>query len=907
MISILAILGVIFSLISYGNLNMLPSNDFRWAGKSAMGENLNSAVGDWLPQIVRTVGAYPSDIVIGDANNDGFDDILTADTNDRTVSILLGSPANDWSQKHVLGPFPTYVHRVCVGDANNDGLNDIIVGYAAANFISIFLGIPYGISGEQRINAPQQGTSGVYIGDATNDGLNDIVVTVSASSRIAIFQWQQSNWIMMHYMDIGHQANQLIVADVNNDGFNDILTIDNYAGSIVLLPATGSHQWAQYQMRSAPPPIYHMAVGDANNDGYNDLVLGHYQHSQIDILTGALNLWWTNHFILTGMADTSCVFVEDADNDGFNDIIAADLFQHKVLIFTWNTQGNNWNGPIIKSVGLCPASIDVDDVNYDGFNDIVTANNEAFTVSILLWDEYPVASFTANPLIINEGEIVDFTFTGSEGNGPSSYSWWFGDGETSTDVNPNHLYNNNGTYQVNLTVIDDDGDSDTQTLYLTVNNIAPLVDIGPDLIVDEGEPIYFYPTVIDPGTDTLIYRWDFENDGIIDTMMHYPFHSYGDNGIYIVNLTVDDCDGGITCDTITVTVNNVAPIVYAGPDMNAMEGEIINFLGEFADSGQLDTHTISWDFGDSGSTSGTLTPTHVYQDDGLYVVTLTVADDDGGISMDDLFMTIHNSPPVVDIGPDHTIDEGDSITFSAVITDPGSDTFTYEWDFNSDSVIDSTVENPTHIFSDNGVYIVTLTVTDDDGGKGNRSSIVTVNNVAPTVDIGPDQTINEGESISFSAIITDPGSDTFTYAWDFNNDGMIDSTISNPTNTFLTPGTYLVTLNVSDDDGGMGTDTCLITVLEIVVGEEYEGCGWLQIDDECYHGSGVMRVSENSLILEIEGLSRSWDITCHFECGLLEFYCGESEQGFIKIMILHGKDTSYLLAIGEGAFFKGLT
>jgi PKD repeat protein len=69
-------------------------------------------------------------------------------------------------------------------------------------------------------------------------------------------------------------------------------------------------------------------------------------------------------------------------------------------------------------------------------------------------------------------------------------------------------------------------------------------------------------------------------------------------------------------------------------------GETVSFEGSFTDPGTLDTHTTEWDFGDGGTAEGTLTPTHVYSIMGVYTVTLTVTDDDGGVGADTLTVTV---------------------------------------------------------------------------------------------------------------------------------------------------------------------------------------------------------------------------------------------------------------------------
>jgi PKD repeat protein len=63
-------------------------------------------------------------------------------------------------------------------------------------------------------------------------------------------------------------------------------------------------------------------------------------------------------------------------------------------------------------------------------------------------------------------------------------------------------------------------------------------------------------------------------------------------------------------------------------------------LGSFDDPGILDTHTITWDFGDGDTVTGTLQPDHTYVSAGVYIVTLTVADNHGGVGQDTLLVTV---------------------------------------------------------------------------------------------------------------------------------------------------------------------------------------------------------------------------------------------------------------------------
>jgi len=101
-------------------------------------------------------------------------------------------------------------------------------------------------------------------------------------------------------------------------------------------------------------------------------------------------------------------------------------------------------------------------------------------------------------------------------------------------------------------------------------------------------------------------------------------------------------DGGVGTDTMTVTVDNVAPAANAGDNQEEYSLEMVSFNGDFSDPG-TDTHTFGWDFGDDSGASGILSPTHVYTKGGEYTITLTVTDDDGGVGTDTMTVTVISS------------------------------------------------------------------------------------------------------------------------------------------------------------------------------------------------------------------------------------------------------------------------
>lgn len=187
------------------------------------------------------------------------------------------------------------------------------------------------------------------------------------------------------------------------------------------------------------------------------------------------------------------------------------------------------------------------------------------------------------------------------------------------------------------------------------SNHRPIADASGPYSAIEGLDSFFSAWAsYDPDGDPLEYRWDFENDGFWDTEwsdLPFAFNTYGDD--FSGDVKVQVGDGRLaSIGFATITVANVPPFVNAGLDKTVHSGEIIGFTGSYLDPGWLDTHTYEWDFGEGSLISGTLIPTHIYYNEDVYIVTLIVTDDDGGIGQDTCEITVIPMQAALDIDPD---------------------------------------------------------------------------------------------------------------------------------------------------------------------------------------------------------------------------------------------------------------
>ena len=225
--------------------------------------------------------------------------------------------------------------------------------------------------------------------------------------------------------------------------------------------------------------------------------------------------------------------------------------------------------------------------------------------------------------------------------------------------------------------------------------------------------------------------------------------------------------------------------VDAGSDRSVQEGEPVSFTGStdavLAAAGTF----VLWDFGDGTTAIGTLTPAHTYTDNGDYPVTLTVKDAGGRSGSDTLTVHVSNAAPVVGVAPSLLVTQaGQSVTFHGWFTDSGSgDSHTILWDFG-DGKTASGILAPAHVFEAEGVFLVELEVTDDDGGAGSTTAgvVVGVREICDGVDNDLDGESDEGWDTFGNGLCDyqNPALNTDGDGWnnyvddDDDNDGWVD-------------------------------------------------------------------------------------------------------------------------------------
>lgn len=409
----------------------------------------------------------------------------------------------------------------------------------------------------------------------------------------------------------------------------------------------------------------------------------------------------------------------------------------------------------------------------------------------------PVAQFDAHYAFTTLPTTVRF-IDNSLGSTPMTYAWDFGDGQTSTEQNPSHIYTQRGTYTVSLTVKNAYGTSTAIKRNFVTVGMAPRPDfVGAPVSGEVPHTVKF--TDMTSG-QVNSWRWDF-GDGKASTEQN-PTHTYWTHGVYNVILTVSNEYG-----QADVAKNNYITVIG---DLKA------NFAADpasgkaplavrFEDRSIGGPTAWAWDFGD-GTTANVQNPTHTFTTAGSYDVKLTVTRDDVTDTTTQV-MNVGGVPNTDFVASALEVSVGDIIQFTDKTTNAPT-----AWSWNFGDMAESTYQNPTHAYQLKGVYTVSLTTRNENGRDTEIKKQYINVGMAPKADfrqvISPFHMYNVPKVVYF---VDQSERAPTSWLWDFG-DGAT-STDQNPRHVYMNEGTYTVKLTAKNSFGeDTNVKTDLITI-----------------------------------------------------------------------------------------------
>jgi len=401
-----------------------------------------------------------------------------------------------------------------------------------------------------------------------------------------------------------------------------------------------------------------------------------------------------------------------------------------------------------------------------------------------------VAEFTADITSGDPPLTVNFTDL-STGSNLTNWEWDFDNDGTidSYDQNPTYTYSDVGMYTISLTVYDNvTVDTETKVDYITVGD--PLIaDFSADPLLGL-LPVDIQFTDLSTGEfDIIVWEWDFDNDGTIDSYDQNPTYTYSNAGIYTISLTVYDnvsvdtetkinyiiVGSSIVADFEADPFGGLLPLNVQFTDLSTGGFDIIitehanEFKSSLQDRNQLIGKNSSreitnweWDFDNDGTIdSYDQNPTYTYTEAGLYTVSLTVRDGIyeaietkvDYITVGEPIIADFEADPLFGLAPlnvqftdlssgglDIILDLDKDINTPSktnsekkLNVDSSREIVSWEWDFDNNGTIDSYEQNPAYTYTEDGIYTVVLTVSDGfNTNTKTKMDYITVGFIPPT-------------------------------------------------------------------------------------------------------------------------------------------------------------------------------
>ncbi len=345
--------------------------------------------------------SQPVSVAVGDFNGDGKPDLAVANYDSSDVSIFLGNGDGTFTLASNLYPGGYEVRSVAVGDFNGDGKLDLAVANYGSNSVSIFLG-----NGDGTFTATAQSPAtgvapiSVAVGDFNGDGKLDLAVANEGSGSVTILLGNGDGTFTptAESPATGTYPWSVAVGDFNGDGKLDLAVANEGSASVTILLGNGDGEFTPAASPATGSGPVSVVVGDFNGDGKLDLAVANYYSYTVTILLGNGNGTFSPAASPSTGGDPNSVAVGDFNGDGKLDLAVANVLSNTVTILLGNGDGTFTAAAQSPATGPNPYAVAVGDFNGDGRLDLAVANAYAYSSSVSILLQAPVAMVSPTSL-----------------------------------------------------------------------------------------------------------------------------------------------------------------------------------------------------------------------------------------------------------------------------------------------------------------------------------------------------------------------------------------------------------------------------------------------------------------------------------------------------------------------------
>lgn len=425
-----------------------------------------------------------------------------------------------------------------------------------------------------------------------------------------------------------------------------------------------------------------------------------------------------------------------------------------------------------------------------------------------------------------------------------SYSWDFGDGATSSGESTVHTFKtkpDDGIFQTRLTVFyreSNNQEAEIKELNLSrtisIDNIATtaLFSMSPSSGQAPLDVDFDASMSVDPDGSIVRYEWDFDGDTIIDDDGVKSSFRYLENGDYNVTLYLTDNNGRVveTTQQLSIKGDEIFDVIINNSPNDEVLAPARSYNFDASRSKSLEGEIVKyeWNFGD-GKTKVGQKVTHTFNQEGMFVVTLSMQDNLGNKIDFDREYTVSKSPSGIFINVStvpatnqQNVVNGEvplKVEFDASRSS-GGPIVDYAWDFDNDGVIDFNGQSATHTYINSGTYQAKLLLTSVNGKQATKIINIAVDKAGLMTKVQAEPMIGEVPlTVDFDATSTKvpEGVNIVAFRWDFGDGTPVLREGPIVTHKFTQTGDFKVKVTAITDDNETDMAEMTIFVNEITL------------------------------------------------------------------------------------------
>lgn len=379
--------------ILVGDLNGDGLNDLvtlNWGAQTA--SVLLAKAGTFDAAVDYPVGASPRTGLLTDLDGNSMLDIAVVNETLDQITLLFGNGDGTFGEARGLTlPAGSRPYNIIAHDLDSDGFPDLVTANADSDSISVLVGDGNGEFLEPQTLPVGQQPTGLWAGQVRGDAVAEIVVANQASNALSVLEFDGINYVQTNLIPCGNGPRFVTASNLNGDAHLDLIVNNLNTGDLSILLGLGDGQFSMEMRYALPGPVARFEVADFTGDTIPDVVAllftktgeDRQPASLFSIASGDGTGGFINPATYGAGWRAIGLAVADMNGDTRLDVVTADLSRSTASV-VYNRGNGTFESDRRFSLGALPGPAVLADFDQDEITDVAVANRDGNSISIML-------------------------------------------------------------------------------------------------------------------------------------------------------------------------------------------------------------------------------------------------------------------------------------------------------------------------------------------------------------------------------------------------------------------------------------------------------------------------------------------------------------------------------------------